>query len=189
MSLSLIKGQRIDLTKGSALKKIFLGLGWDVADDDDEEVDIDASCVLLGAQKRPVDDGAVFFANLENGNGSIRHGGDNLTGDGDGDDEVIEVDLADVPAEIEHLVFVITSYSGHTFNQVRNAFCRVVDAVSRRELARYAMSGAGHHRALIAARVYRHQGDWKMQALGVPADGVEEDCTFADIMDDVVRAF
>lgn len=168
MSLSLSKGQRIDLTKGSSLSRIFLGLGWDVGDDDD--IDVDASCIMFDASRSEAET-AVFFSNKSNSNGSVIHGGDNLTGSGDGDDEVIEVDLARVPSSIQHLVFVITSWSQHTFEEIGNAFCRLVDATNGRELARFDMSGTGDHTALIAVRVYRYQGEWKLQAVGQPAEG------------------
>ena len=97
--------------------------------------------------------------------GSIIHSGDNLTGDGEGDDEVINVTLANVPAEVNYLVFTVSSYRGQTFNEVANAYCRLVDD-SGKEVARYTISGGGDYTAMIMAKLYRHNGEWKMQAVG-----------------------
>lgn len=176
MSINLTKGERIVLTKNSPLTKVFLGCGWETGDD--EDIDVDASCVFFGESRDEVAE-AVYYGHLESEDGSVQHGGDNLTGTGDGDDEVVVVDLDRLAQIVESLVFVITSYGGHNFNQIKNAFCRLVDAVSGRELARFDMSGTGDHTALVAVRLYRQEGQWKLQAIGEPTSGG----TYQDTLD------
>lgn len=173
MSVSLIKGQKISLDKesGKTLNKVFMGLGWDAVKKGGflgrlaggGDIDLDASCVLFSADKQPLD--VVYFGQLKSKDGSIIHSGDNLTGDGEGDDEVINVTLANVPAEVNYLVFTVSSYRGQTFNEVANAYCRLVDD-SGKEVARYTISGGGDYTAMIMAKLYRHNGEWKMQAVG-----------------------
>lgn len=186
MGVSLTKGQKISLDKesGRTLNKIFMGLGWDAAKKGGflgrvlgggGDIDLDASCVMFSADKQPVD--AVYFGQLTSRDGSVRHSGDNLTGDGDGDDETINVTLADVPAEIHYLVFTVCSYRGQTFDEVANAYCRLVDDQNR-EIARYAISGGGKFTAMIMAKLYRHNGEWKMHAVGESMNGA----TVADMV-------
>ncbi len=186
MGVSLTKGQKISLDKesGRTLNKIFMGLGWDAAKKGGflgrvlgggGDIDLDASCVMFSADKQPVD--AVYFGQLTSRDGSVRHSGDNLTGDGDGDDETINVTLADVPAEIHYLVFTVCSYRGQTFDEVVNAYCRLVDDQNR-EIARYAISGGGKFTAMIMAKLYRHNGEWKMHAVGESMNGA----TVADMV-------
>ena len=173
MSVSLIKGQKISLDKeaGHSLNKVFMGLGWDAVKKGGflgrlmggGDIDLDASCVLFSADKQPLD--VVYFGQLKSKDGSIRHSGDNLTGDGEGDDEIIYVTLADVPAEVNYLVFTVNSYRGQNFNEVANAYCRLVDD-RKAEIARYTISGGGDYTAMIMAKLYRHNGEWKMQAVG-----------------------
>lgn len=173
MSVSLIKGQKISLDKesGHSLNKVFMGLGWDAVKKGGflgrlmggGDIDLDASCVLFSADKQPLD--VVYFGQLKSKDGSIRHSGDNLTGDGEGDDEIIYVTLADVPAEVNYLVFTVNSYRGQNFNEVANAYCRLVDDRNA-EIARYTISGGGDYTAMIMAKLYRHNGEWKMQAVG-----------------------
>ena len=173
MSVSLIKGQKISLDKesGKTLNKVFMGLGWDAVKKGGfrgrlvggGDIDLDASCVLFSADKQPLD--VVYFGQLKSRDGSIIHSGDNLTGDGEGDDEVINVTLAKVPAEVNYLVFTVSSYRGQTFNEVADAYCRLVDD-SGKEVARYTISGGGDYTAMIMAKLYRHNGEWKMQAVG-----------------------
>lgn len=173
MSVSLIKGQKISLDKesGKTLNKIFMGLGWDAVKKGGflgrlmggSDIDLDASCVLFSADKQPLD--VVYFGQLKSKDGSIIHSGDNRTGDGEGDDEVINVTLANVPAEVNYLVFTVSSYCGQNFNEVANAYCRLVDD-SGAEVARYTISGGGDYTAMIMAKLYRHNGEWKMQAVG-----------------------
>jgi tellurium resistance protein TerZ len=177
MAISLTKGQKISLEKesGGGLSKVVMGLGWDPVKkkgfffSKPAEIDLDASCALFDANKNPVD--FVYFGQLKSKDGSITHTGDNLTGEGDGDDEQIIVDLSRVPANVTYLVFTVNSYRGQTFNEVQNAYCRIVDQRNQSELARFTLSGGGSHTALVMAKLYRHQGEWKMHALGEQSSG------------------
>jgi tellurium resistance protein TerZ len=179
MAISLAKGQKISLEKeaGSSLTSIIMGLGWDVAQkkgflgklSGPATVDLDASCVMFDANKQSVD--AIWFQQLKSKDGSIIHTGDNLTGEGDGDDEQIIVDLSRVPASVQALVFVVNSFTGQNFSQIENAFCRVVNGTNNQEIARYNLSAQGAHTAQIMAKIYRHNGEWKMHALGEIASG------------------
>ncbi len=186
MSISLQKGQGISLTKndGTSLTKVFLGTGWDVAKSSSgggffgkllggggggDSIDLDASVIMFDANKQFVDN--VYFGQLKSRDGSVVHSGDNLTGEGDGDDEVINVDLTRVPSNVESLVFTISSFRGQTFENVSNAFCRLVDATNRTEIAKYNLSQQGNYTALIIAKIYRHNGQWKMKAIGETCQG------------------
>ncbi len=180
MAITLEKGQRISLEKasGTALGAVAMGLGWDVARSSglrgwlgggDDSIDLDASALLFDPAGRLVD--AVWFRQLRSRDGSIRHSGDNLTGEGDGDDETITVDLPRVPAEVQSIVFTVNSFRGQSFDRVANAFCRVYDAASGREIARYDLSARGPHTAMVMAKLYRHGGEWKMHAIGENAEG------------------
>ena len=180
MAISLVKGQKISLTKesGSSLTKVTMGLGWDAVKKKkvlgmfgggDTAIDLDASAVLFDADKKAVD--IVWFRQLKSKDGSIVHTGDNLTGDGDGDDEKIIVDLAGVPASVTSIVFTVNSFRGQTFDEVDNAFCRIVNNAGGAEIARYTLSGGGAHSAMIMAKVYRHDNEWKMHAIGEPTNG------------------
>ncbi len=178
MALNLTKGQKISLTKndGSSLSKVFLGVGWDVAQSKGffgfgggASIDLDASVVLFDDNKNVVD--TVYFAQLNSKDGSIRHSGDNLTGEGDGDDETIYVDLSCVPSQVKTLLFTVSSFRGQTFDKVENAFCRLVDEHSGQEIASYKLSSQGAHTALIIAKLYRHNGEWKMHAIGEAIQG------------------
>ncbi|WP_405164629.1 TerD family protein [Nocardia sp. NBC_01499] len=170
--VTLEKGQRVTLRKdgGVALSFIRMGLGWDPVKRGGLfggraiNVDLDASVVLF-AGTNPVD--AVYYGQLTSKDGSIRHQGDNLTGEGEGDDEVILVDLTRVPAHVTLLLFIVTSYQGHTFEQIQNAFCRLVDNSTDTELARYSLRGGNMaFTAMAMAKVFRVGNDWKMQAIG-----------------------
>jgi tellurium resistance protein TerZ len=197
MPISLAKGQKISLAKEAgapSLSKVILGVGWDMAqaksggflsgffggNKTSDSIDLDASCILFDQQNKPID--VVYFGQLSSKDGSIRHTGDNLTGEGDGDDEQIVVDLARVPSLIKTLVFTVSSFRGQNFNQVANAFCRVVNGANNQEIARYTLSAQGAHTAQIMAKVYRHNDEWKMAALG-------ENCmgrTFEDMLPSIV---
>jgi tellurium resistance protein TerZ len=170
MAINLVKGQKISLDKesGGGLTKVIMGLGWDPVNSG-KSIDLDASCALFNEAKQVVD--MVYFGQLKSKDGSIVHTGDNLTGEGEGDDEQIIVNLAKVPANVKYLVFTVNSYQGQSFNEVKNAFCRLVDDASKKEIARYVLSGGGAHTGLIMAKLYRHQNEWKMHALGDPASG------------------
>ncbi|WP_040799938.1 TerD family protein [Nocardia higoensis] len=169
--ISLQKGQRVTLRKegGTALTFVKMGLGWDPATtrgmfgNRTVDIDLDAS-VIMFADGNPAD--FAYYGQLSSKDGSVRHQGDNLTGEGDGDDEVILVDLTRVPAHITTLLFIVTSYKGHTFEQVKNAFCRLVDGSNNAELARYTLAGGMPFTAMAMAKVYRAGVEWKMQALG-----------------------
>ncbi len=186
-SINLSKGQRISLEKsgGGSLTKIFMGLGWD-PDPGEDDIDLDASCICFDSSKKVVD--TIYFGQLSGAGGSVFHSGDNLTGDGDGDDEVINVDLARVPANIESLVFTINSFQGQTFNEVANCFARLVDAssmFSKKELCIFKLSEKGANNAVIMCRVYRHSGQWKLSAMGNPATGR----TAGDLANQVISMF
>jgi stress response protein SCP2 len=172
-SVSLSKGQKVTLTKdeGVALTMIRMGLGWDPIKKGgffgsrEVEVDLDASCVLF-ADGQPVD--VAFYNQLRTKDGSVQHTGDNRTGEGDGDDEVVMVDLTRVPVHVSTLFFIVTSYEGQTFEQVQNAFCRLVDHTTGAELARYTLAGGMAYTGMVMAKVYREGGVWKMQTIGEP---------------------
>lgn len=174
MGISLSKGQKVDLTKTNpGLSKIIVGLGWDTNKyDGGNDFDLDASVFLLDATGKVKNDkDFVFFNNLQGGNGSVVHSGDNLTGEGDGDDEQIKIDLNAVPAEIEKIAFAITIHEAESrkqnFGQVSNAFVRVVNEGSNEELIRYDLGeDFSIETAIIAGELYRHSGEWKFNALG-----------------------
>ncbi|GFK95302.1 General stress protein 16U [Fundidesulfovibrio magnetotacticus] len=179
MAVSLVKGQKISLAKEArpGLTRVIMGLGWDAAKKkgifgflkSPAAIDLDASCALFDAAGDPVD--VVWFRQLKSKDGSIVHTGDNLTGEGEGDDEQVIVDLSAVPSGVKSLVFTVNSFRGQTFDEVENAYCRMVDASNEQEIARYQLSGGGRHTAMIMAKVYRHNGEWKMHAIGEPASG------------------
>jgi tellurium resistance protein TerZ len=187
MAVNLQKGQKISLEKeaGGALSRVTMGLGWDVAQKKGffgfgggkgDSIDLDASVVMFDEANRPVD--VVWFRQLKSRDGSILHTGDNRTGAGDGDDEQIIVDLRTVPASVKSLVFTVNSFTGQNFSTVENAFCRIFDTNSNKEIARYDLSVQGSHTAQIMAKLYRHNGEWKMHAIGENGTGR----TFDDLM-------
>jgi tellurium resistance protein TerZ len=108
----------------------------------------------------------VWFRQLKSKDGSVVHTGDNLTGEGEGDDEQIIVDLSRIPASVKSLVFTVNSFTGQTFDSIESAYCRMVDASNNKEIARYTLSGKGSHSAQIMAKLYRHNDEWKMHAIG-----------------------
>ncbi|RYG70687.1 TerD family protein [bacterium] len=179
MAISLAKGQKISLDKeaGGGLTHIVMGLGWDVAQkkgflgklSGPASVDLDASCIMFDAAGNAVD--AIWFSQLRSKDGSVQHTGDNLTGAGDGDDEQIKVNLSQVPENVKALIFVVNSFTGQSFAQIENAFCRVVNGSNNQEIARYNLSAQGSHTAQIMAKIYRHDGAWKMHAIGEIASG------------------
>ena len=186
MSVNLTKGQKISLDKeaGGALTHVTMGLGWDSVKSKgflgfgakSADIDLDASCLLFDEANKPVD--TVWFRQLKSKDGSIVHTGDNRTGAGDGDDEQINVDLSAVPSTVKSLVFTVNSFTGQNFSQVQNAYCRLVDASGNKEVARYDLSVQGAHTAQVMAKLYRHNGEWKMHAIGENASGR----TFDDLM-------
>lgn len=182
MAISLSKGQTISLAKtgGSGLDKVFMGLGWDpvkkkggflssLLGGGSEDIDLDASVILLDASRSPVD--TVSFGQLTSKDGAVRHGGDNLTGAGDGDDEVIYVELNALPSNVSHLVFTVNSFRGQTFNEVENAFCRLVDQTKNEELCRYTLTEQGGYTGVIMASMSKTADGWTMTAHGKPGEG------------------
>lgn len=179
MSISLVKGQKISLDKeaGATLDAVVMGLGWDVKKagglkgflGGGDSIDLDASCVFFDEAKAILD--IVWFRQLKSKDGSVVHTGDNRTGAGEGDDEQIIVQLSKVPANVKTLVFTVNSFTGQTFESVENAFCRIVDKASGKEIARYNLSCSGKHTAMVMAKLYRHNGEWKMHALGEYGNG------------------
>ena len=187
MSVNLVKGQKISLTKtDGGLKKVMVGLGWDEAQQTakglkalfapkPQPIDCDASVILLGPNGKLVspnlNENTVFFHNLRHSSGAIVHMGDNLTGGGDGDDEQIMIDLPGVPASIDRLVFVVNIYDGTVrgqhFGMIRNAFIRIVDLNGNKEICRYSLTDdyAGMT-GLIVGEIYRSAGEWKFNAVG-----------------------
>jgi len=190
MSVNLQKGQKISLDKeaGGTLTKITMGLGWDAVKTKGflgfggktETIDLDASCVMFDESNKAVD--IVWFRQLKSRDGSIVHTGDNRTGAGDGDDEQIIVDLANVPAQVKSLVFTVNSFTGQSFAQVENAFCRIVNTSNGKEVAKYNLSVQGAHTAQIMAKLYRHNNEWKMHAIGENGNGR----TFDDLMSQII---
>jgi tellurium resistance protein TerZ len=183
MAVKLAKGQKVSLAKdlngGSALTVIKMGLGWDTGS---ETIDLDASCALYDAAKKELD--SVWFRQLTSKCGAIKHSGDNLTGAGDGDDEVITVDLTKIKPEVQHIVFAVTSFRGQSFKKVENAFVRIC-AANGTELCRYALDAKVDSTGMIMARLYRHNGEWKFAALGEPASGK----IVSDLRDAITRLF
>ena len=174
MSINLSKGQKVDLTKGNpSLKSIMVGLGWDVnAFDSGADFDLDASAFLLGSSgKCPTEREFIFYGNLEHSRGSVKHMGDNLTGEGEGDDEQIMVDLSAVPANVERIAFTVTIYDAErrrqNFGQVSNAYIRIVDEATNTELIRYDLGeDFSIETAVVVGELYKKDGDWKFNAIG-----------------------
>lgn len=174
MPISLTKGQKVDLTKGNpSLKNIMVGLGWDINRyDTGFDYDLDACAFLVGANgKCTSGSDFVFYGNLEHPSGSVRHMGDNLTGDGEGDDEQIQIDLSKVPAEIQRIAFTVTIYDAEVrkqnFGQIDNAFIRIVDSTTGNELIRYDLAeDFSIETAIVVGELYRHGGEWKFNAIG-----------------------
>ena len=173
MGVSLSKGGNVSLSKEApGLRAIQIGLGWDDRATDGSEFDLDASVFILGANgKVRSDDDFIFYNNLLSSDGSVEHLGDNLTGGGDGDDEVVKVDLTRVPAEVSKLAVCVTIHDAEgrrqNFGMVSNAFCRIVNGTSGAEIARYDLSeDASTETAMVFAEVYRHASDWKFKAIG-----------------------
>lgn len=187
MSISLNKGQTISLEKNnSGLTNVMMGLGWDPVETgksggflggifgggrggSDGDIDLDASVIILDAAKNQLD--TVSFSQLKSKDGSIRHGGDNLTGQGDGDDEVIYVDLSALDPRAAHLVFTVNSFRGQTFDEVDNAFARLVDKTNDTEICKYTLSEKGRHTGVIMASLTKTSDGWQMTAHGKPAQG------------------
>jgi tellurium resistance protein TerD len=173
MSVSLSKGANVSLTKiAPSLTSVAVGLGWDTRTTSGADFDLDASALLCGESGKVVDDQHfVFFNNLASPDGSVEHTGDNLTGEGEGDDETINVDLSRVPSGVTKIVFPVSIYDAEarqqSFGQVVNAFIRIVDRSNDTELARYDLTeDASTETAMIFGELYRYGGEWKFRAIG-----------------------
>jgi tellurium resistance protein TerZ len=185
VTINLTKGQKVSLAKrgGGTLTLVRMGLGWDAVKkrglfgSKSQSVDLDASALLFDASGNLVD--AVWFRQLQSKDGAVQHNGDNLTGDGEGDDETVVVDLTRLSPASTQIVFTVNSFTGQDFSQIENAFCRLIDATTNEELARYELSGSGRHNAQIMAKVSRDgAGAWSMTAIGATATGR----TFQDLL-------
>jgi stress response protein SCP2 len=207
MAISLQKGQRVDLTKGNpGLSKIMVGLGWDPVQSGKSgggglfgglfggggagggaNVDCDASVIMLGANDKIQNNkDVIYFGNLKSNDGSVQHSGDNLTGDGDGDDEQVMVDLSRVPQSVQKLVFVVNIYDcvkrKQHFGMIRNAFIRVVNPSNNNEMIRYNLSDDySGQTSLVVGEIYRHNTEWKFAAVGTG--------TTAASLSEVVRSY
>ncbi|HAQ06722.1 MAG TPA: stress protein [Bacillus bacterium] len=205
MAISLQKGQRVDLTKGNpGLSKIMVGLGWDPVQKSGgggglfgslfgggggggANIDCDASVILLGANdKLQNNSDVIYFGNLKSKDGSVTHTGDNLTGDGDGDDEQVFIELNRVPGHIEKLVFVVNIYDcvkrKQHFGMIRNAFIRVVNPTNNQEMIKYNLTDDYSGKtSLVVGEIYRSGNEWKFAAVGTG--------TNAAGLSDVVRSY
>lgn len=174
MSINLGKGERINLSKEAAgLKKVGVGLGWDTnTTDTGADFDLDASVFMLGANGKVKNEQYfVFYNNLNSPDGAVKHTGDNLTGDGDGDDETLLIDLSKVDSGVQDMVFVVTIHEAESrkqnFGQVRNAFIRLYDQESGKEVAKYELDeDFSRETALEFGRLYKKDSEWRFQAVG-----------------------
>jgi tellurium resistance protein TerD len=173
MSISLTKGGNISLTKEApGLRAVVVGLGWDARTTDGQAFDLDSSAIACNAGGTVYSpQHFIFFNNLTTPDGAIQHTGDNLTGEGAGDDEQIKVNLAALPADLDKIVFPVSIYNGESagqnFGQVRNAFIRIVNQDDNTEIARYDLSeDASTETAMVFGEVYRNGTDWKFRAVG-----------------------
>lgn len=178
MSVSLKKGDKVALSKDSVVNKISVCLGWDTAKyDDDGDFDLDASAfVVTKAGITRSDSDFVFYNNLKHPSGGVTHSGDNLTGSGSGDDEVIRVDLEKLPKYADKVVFCVTIFDAErrmqNFGMVENSYIRIVDDVTGSEIMRYDLKEKfGNSTAIIAGEIYRDESKWKFHAVGEERDG------------------
>lgn len=191
MSVSLQKGQKVNLSKDNAgLAKVIVGLGWDEAKPSGgggggffatlfgggaatthQAIDCDASAIMLKNGKFVDRTDLVYFGNLKHKSGTVNHMGDNLTGAGEGDDEQIVIDLSRVPAEYDKIVIVVNIYQAvkrkQHFGMIENAFIRLVDARNNKEMCKYNLTeNYSGMTAMIFGEIYRHNGEWKFNAMG-----------------------
>ena len=173
MAISLTKGGNVNLSKEAPnLTNIAVGLGWNPRATDGQAFDLDAIAFLVNESgKVRADTDFIFFNNLKSSDGSVEHTGDNRTGEGDGDDEVIKVDLSKVPADVSKVVFCAVIYDGQArnqnFGQVANAYIRIVNTQGGAEVARYDLSeDSSTETAMIFGELYKNNGEWKFRAVG-----------------------
>jgi tellurium resistance protein TerD len=173
VGVSLSKGGNVSLTKEApGLTAVLVALGWDVRTTTGADFDLDASALLLASSGKVASDkDFVFYNNLKSQDGSVEHTGDNLTGEGEGDDEIVKVNLTTVPANVEKIVFPVSIYDAENrqqnFGQVRNAYIRVVNQNGGGEIARYDLSeDASTETAMVFGELYRSGAEWKFRAIG-----------------------
>ncbi|MCA1039918.1 TerD family protein [Bacillus infantis] len=174
MAVSLSKGQKVDLTKSNpGLTNVIVGVGWDVNKyDGGTDFDLDSSVFLLGENGKVTSEADfVFYNNTTGGNGSVVHTGDNRTGEGEGDDEQVKVELGAVPANVQRITFTITIHDGEArsqnFGQVSNSYVRILNGETNEELIRYDLGeDFSIETALVVGELYRHGGEWKFSAIG-----------------------
>ena len=172
MGVTLAKGGNVSLSKAAPnLTQVLVGLGWDARSTTGAPFDLDASALLCQNGRVLGDEWFVFYNQLKSPDGSVEHTGDNLTGEGEGDDESIKVNLVAVPAEVARIVFPVSIHDaearGQSFGQVRNAFIRVVNQAGGTELARYDLSeDASTETAMVFGELYRNGPEWKFRAIG-----------------------
>lgn len=192
--VSLSKSQTVSLSKiSSTLSRLQFGLGWDPVKKrgflgglfgGNDSIDLDAGCVLIDKAGNKVD--TIWFRKLTSSCTAVVHSGDNLTGEGDGDDEVINVNLSRLPENVEYLAFTVNSFRGQSFNDVENAFCRVVDQTGK-ELARYKLTEQGPHTGIVISSLRRNNNSWDFTAHGHPCRGRTIDDMQFDIVSTVIR--
>lgn len=192
MSISLVKGQKVDLTKGNAgLSRLVVGLGWDPAETVERgffgtkkkkvNIDCDASALLLDAQgKLSQDNNLICFYNLKSPCGSVHHSGDNVTGEGEGDDEQIFIDLDKVPAQVDRVLVCVNIYQceqrKQDFGMIRAAYIRVLNRDNNQEIVRFNLTDSySGMTALIVGEIYRHDREWKFNAIGEGAHAAHID--------------
>jgi len=173
VGVSLSKGGNVSLSKEApGLTAVLVGLGWDARTTTGADFDLDASAILTSETGKVVSDkGFVFYNNLKSDDGSVEHTGDNTTGEGEGDDEVIKVNLAAVPATVQKIVFPVSIYDAEarsqSFGQVREAYIRIVNQAGGQEIARYDLSeDASTETAMVFGELYRNGAEWKFRAIG-----------------------
>ena len=179
MAITLSKGQKVSLTKGNpGLKHIVVGLGWDTNKyDGGFDFDLDSAAFLLDENgKVNADTDFVFYNNLKHSSGAVEHLGDNLTGEGDGDDEQVKVDLSLVPQNISKIAFTVTIHEAlerrQNFGQVSNSYVRVIDEDTNQELLNYELGeDFSIETAIVVCEIYRNNGEWKFNALGSGFEG------------------
>ncbi len=179
MAVSLAKGQKVDLTKTNpGLQKVIVGLGWDVNKyDGGQDFDLDAAVFLLDENdKVKGEKDFIFYNNAEGAGGAVKHTGDNLTGEGEGDDEQVLIELAKVPDEIQKIAFTVTIHEAEArsqnFGQVSNSFIRIANEANSEELIRYDLEeDFSIETALVVGELYRNKGEWKFSAVGSGFEG------------------